>query len=475
MQSKEEIDLIAIAALLAIFLLLDIGLGVALGIRKPTGGPAVTSVVGSPLAGGVRGNVYKVIPVTWAASSGEFMVRFQSGVDAVTAVMDTGSAQFLVATSKCGTCTGPTYDPDNSSTAIALVDPRKLATSNTALPTGPIAPSAASQYASLLCTSTVSYVSQSNTVQTYQDTVTFPRTTISEQTLCSPSRLSQVVTASQPSAPLVVTDFPVSGIVSNTGSSSLNVLGLSGVMTTTTITENGKKQFLLPSCQTADVAVFESPLLQAVALYYKNLGLAAVWSQYLGVESGFIVFGPVQVSCLSVARVPLVDTLPTASDSVAATKYRYYVVAVVKMTITDASGNEQALPNPPAYFILDSGTTTVQIPSGRDGMQFLDMDPGSRATITVGNPDGATADLVYTHDDLHYAQTDGSTSPIMSVMDDGPATAFASAKDVGILGNLGMRNMYIEYTLGSSTNNYTNRTVGFARRSVDSSTDPVSS
>lgn len=398
------------------------------------------------------------IPMRWNVAGSSYLVDFSVGGSAVSAVMDSGSAQFIVATTECGTCTGTRYDPPASTTAIVLLDPRKGSGVGS---NGVVTPGDATQYASQLCTYQAGYVSQTDSVQMYEDTVTFPRVKLPLPALCTtrPSVLLSSVTAAPP---LTVTQFPVGGIYANTGSSSANVLGMSGVLTTRTMAgPDGTTLYITPSCQTVAKPAYESPVIQAIAQYYEALGLSTVWSHFLGETTGVLMFAP-PPSCVPLYRVPLVSTLPRAV-SIGATPWRYYVVNVVRMQIRNPAANSVTPLAAPRYFIVDSGTTQCQLPgsagpetadlaSGISGSQLLDI------VVGVGSQ---TATLTYIPADVTFSA--GAVSlPVFAAMPASEAASFSADLDVGILGNTALRNFFVSYDLGRM--GATSRFVSFSAR-----------
>lgn len=371
-----------------------------------------------------------VIPLTWNGSVYE--ATFQVGSDTVSAAFDTGSARFIVATDACTTCTGQAYSPDKSAAALTLYDPRV---------TGAPAP----------CSADVTYGSQTDVVQMYRDTVTFPRKTLASTVVCTGGSVDAAVAAAPNAAALTITDFPVGGITSNTGTSSLNVLGMSGVLSVTKITENGTSMYLLPSCETSPVAVFESATLQAVSMYCQSQGISTVWSMMVGDTTGFVLFAPLHsAACPNVQYVPMVESLVNASSSLVSTPWRYYVVSVIGL---DIDGRAQPIP-PNFQVFLDTGTTQFEIPGPNAASiagALNSMQPGQTATLLLTN--GAKVTL--TSAVASYMDANGNTQPTFAAMPDDYASAFSSQLNVGIFGASAMRGLYLEFDLST-------RRVGFS-------------
>jgi hypothetical protein len=333
------------------------------------------------------------IPLTFTGNN--YTVAFTAGASRVTAIMDTGSARCVLATASCGGgCAGPTYQP--GSAATPLVDP------TTQTP----------------CTSTLDYVSQTDTVRMYSDTVTFPRVVVN--TGC--------VSSSAAATPLTITDFPIGGVTTASGSgSSLNVLGLSAVQI-----GGGARA---PSCQTVASPTYLSAIIQTLATYYTGLNLDVVFSYDLG--RNLLMFAGLDAgpcAAPAVARVPLVRALPDPpADGIADTPMRYYVVGLVGVTV-----NGRPVPGPlPKYLILDTGTTQVQLPDAPGAVAALTgMSASDVAVFTVGSG-SETATLTYK----------GSGAAEFAAMPAAAAAAFSTSKTVGILGCTGMRTAAFEFNL----------------------------
>ena len=414
--------------------------------------PLISAGAAAPGAA-ANANAIKVIPITWDTSSEEFCVTVLLGHDTVQAAMDTGSAKFVVATTACGTCSGVAYDPESSSTAMTLLDPRKVAASGvTALPSSTATPQQLEEFAQVLCSSTQNYGSQTDVIQAYQDVVSFPRRIVQKTTLCSTAAsgidAALEATVSSPGPPLVITDFPIEGIVRNTGTSSVNVMGLSAVRAQTTIVVDGRTEYLMPSCQVTPVQAFESPVIQAVAAYCSANGLPIVWSAFFGDTTGFIVFAAVELACINVTYANMVPVLQSAPTALVRAPYRYYVVGVTSMAVGPLDGPWTPVIGAPKQLLVDTGTSQFLLPGPSAPATVASLNALPVGQVLVVTLDGGAADdttLVY-HPDPRT---------VFGVMPDALAQQFSSSMDVGILGNLAMRNRYIEFDI-------THARVGFA-------------
>jgi hypothetical protein len=305
--------------------------------------------------------------------------------NALNAVFDTGSAQVLVASSACGgSCRGPFYDNELSVTATTVFTPE-----NNGLQLGKP------------CRNTVNYVSQQNTVQVFAETIQFPQVIVKSADLCGTGAAPFTTSTELDSGPctdagtdgyttpiqtalrrssaitsLTMTNFPLSGIMSNSGPSAMNVFGMSGVMATKTISaaqaeglpagvaaSDASSVFLLPSCQTSSVPAYESSILQAVYEYTLSRvhpsvtrrtavaasafpplpffsrgmtqasplapqyllapdpGVASLltWGMYAGIDAGtrngFVIFGAIGAPCVrsNLVQTPLLPLVPNPS------------------------------------------------------------------------------------------------------------------------------------------------------------------
>ena len=393
-------------------------------------------------AGAVVGTPLKVIPLTWSPSGSVYVVAFAVGKDTVEAAFDTGSARFIVATNACSGCDNTKYNPVTSADAIALIDPRKQRTV-----IEPLRPTEIGTHQDILCSDTVSYVSQSNSIVMYRDTVTFPRRTVLGDSICDGTSIDAILTASVSAPVLTVTDFPVGGITKTSGSTALNVFGMSGVLSVTKV----GKQFLLPSCQVSDAESFEAATIQAIALYYTARGQPVVWSQYIGVQTGFMLFGALQLPCETVQYVRMIKELTQSSNDVDRTPWRFYTVNVFSIEVDGV-----ALPHIPKQFIVDTGATQTQLPGPYAASTASRINNATSVVITLGSGTARdVAKLKYTASETRYASSFGS-QPVFTAMPDNVAQLFSSSMDVGMLGVTAMRNTYVEYDL-------TNRRIGFSK------------
>jgi hypothetical protein len=392
----------------------------------------------------------QAIPLYWTGTT--YMVSMVVGTSSVTAVFDTGSSEFVVGMTGCVSCTSTTYNPTASPTAVLLIDPRLAAAANILN----LTPETVSKYATILCRSQAAYVSQTDSIQMYQDVVTFPRRKLTVDDLCGPG--GGAMTAAPNTQPvtddLVVSAFPVGAVYEVTGSSNLNVLGMSAVLSVTKVDVDGVSMYLMPSCQTILKPAHESPVVSALAMHYGPTE-ALVWSQYImpGDAGGWLVFGPMAIPCLRPQYVDLVPRLPDAEDGIPSTPMRYYVVAVRSMVVLHMDGTSTVLSDAPTYLVLDTGTTQFMLP-GEAGVQtILDMDPTSDVlAVTLGDK-ASTVTLRYSGAALglgsapDYAPSATQAAPIVTVLPASSASIFSSKLDVGILGCTAMRGLYMEYNL----------------------------
>lgn len=388
--------------------------------RRPISGKIVwstapTAAAASPAAAvnklvesGLRGNgvpLHPVIPLEWHNATGTYNLVLVVGSNTVHAAFDTGSAQFVVTTTDCNTCTAPAYNPIKSTSAFAIMDHTRDS----------------------LCTSSITYVSQTNTLQMYSDTVTIPRK-------LAPDCLGRPVSDDTKVAPIVIPDFPVGGVVHNTGQSSVNVFGISGVMTSA---RSSDKKHLTPSCQIVDTPIFESPVLQAVHTYSKKLDKPMVLSVRFAPkreDGGSVMFMENSSVCdTPVFYTPMVEKLPSAPSDLANTPYRYYVIEV-----ESASTYHDKLPLPefPKYLIIDTATTQFMVPKQVSVPKLLN----GGLVVTVAHTGGKTLSWSLSPEDEHYGV------PMFVSMPDAVAFEFSSKKDVGILGAMAMRGRYFEFT-----------------------------
>lgn len=355
-----------------------------------------------------------VISLFFDAPSSSYRAAFTVGKDNVNAAFDSGSAQFIVATTSCNACSGPTYDPKKSN-ASSIKD--LTGSSNSS------------------CKTTLSYASQSSTVQLFADTLAFAR--VPEP----PCKGSTQQIGQQAVSDLVITDFPVGGILINSGSTAANVLGMSGVMTTTKSSDGSK--YLLPTCQYSDTPAFESPVLQSIAEYNKSIGEANLWSVRFAQarsDGASVSFRKNVNSCGIVQYTDAVRVIPDAPSALVGTPWRYYVVKV--NAATTYSG--ESLPNFPQYLLVDTGTSQFLVPgaTSADTLQsqglVLTLDGGVK--LTWQTPSG---------------YNNGSVN-LFANMGDDLAQAFSTSSNVGIMGNMAMLGRYIEFTLDMP------RKIGFA-------------
>lgn len=412
-------------------------------------GSGVVAVAGGPGSGSGMATRLKVIPLTWSASGSLYTVGFTVGTDVVEAAFDTGSARFVVATSDCTGCGKSKYNPAASKDAIVLIDPRKADKQRTVVE--PLRPDQVGDHAAILCSDTVSYVSQSNNILMYRDTVMFPRRNVSGNSICDGTSIDGVLDGSIDAPPLTVTDFPVGGITTTTGTTALNVFGMSGVLSVTK-TDDGK--YLLPSCQVSAAESYEAATVQAIALYYTARKQPVVWSQYIGVNAGFMLFGSLALPCNRVQTVKMIRQLTRSTNDVDRTPWRFYVVQVHSMSIDGVALPRASVPK---YLIVDTGTTQTLLPGPSSTSVVAQIGRATTSvSITFGSGiDGDSATLTYVLGELTYQSVFGA-QPTFAAMPDAVAKLFSADMDVGLFGVTCMRNAYIEYDL-------TNRRIGFSK------------
>lgn len=353
-------------------------------------------------------NTQPVIPLAWSSETGTYNITFQVGVDTITAAFDTGSAQFIVATDNCTTCTGAAYVPTKSPTAKAILN-----TSDS------------------LCRLTKYYGSQTDTIQMYSDTVSIPR-------IFAGTCTGAVTGSPTQPAPIVIQDFPVGGIMTNSGNTSTNVFGMSGVQCVTRA-QNG--QYLMPTCQVTESPQFISSLIESFSIESAKKSVPMIWSiKFAPIrDNGAVVsFGSLPYACkVRVAYTPAVSVLPNTTSALASTPWRYYVIEVESATTYIG---EVPLPNFPKYLMIDTGTTQFEIPNTTSAVTLQSQG----LVITLANSNGSK--LFWT----------GTDNDLFANMPDSLASNFSSDHQVGILGCFAMLGRYIEFTFGSP------RMIGFA-------------
>lgn len=363
-----------------------------------------------------------VIPLTWDPSTGTYNIHFFVGNNLVHAAFDTGSAHVVVSTDACSSCSGPTYDPHKSQSSYAVVDSRRGE--------------------GAMCRAQISYVSQSNTLQMYTDTVTIPRA-------LAPDCLGRASVPSDGTVipSLVVHDFPIGGIVHNTGQSSVNVFGMSGVVTPEH--PETTRMYTLPTCQLSTEPMYESPILQAVFMYTKAHNEPMVWAVRFAPrrsDGATVMFRQQTSACdRPLVRVKAVTQLPDGASDLVRTPYRYYAIEVVRARTYHGS---TPLPHFPRIMLVDTATTQVMVP-GQTDAALLNRNG---LVLTVRTIDGSDRDLEWplSSDDSHLGV------PMFMHMPDETANEFSHTRTVGILGVMAMRGRYIEFAFDEP------RTIAFA-------------
>jgi hypothetical protein len=351
------------------------------------------------------------IMLQWAPATGTYNIAFVIGDDGflvrrptMHAAFDTGSAHFIVASKHCKTCNkeSPKYD---SPAHLELKDEQRDG----------VAP----------CQTSVMYVSQSDTIRMFSDTLNITKTVGKAP--------------GTPATTITIRNFPVGGIVAHSGASSMNVFGMSGVVTSK---RNGKNMFVTPACQLSGEPQFESAMLQAVVAHGKGTH-PLLWSIQCAAnrrDGATVAFGKKHGT--GVAYTPAVRVLPDAPSELAGTPWRYYVVEVVHARTLR---NNIPLPRFPKYLLVDTATTQFLVPSETTSTDTL---RGHGLKLTLAG-DVTLQWASSTADD------DGDT-PMFEGMSSSTASNFSKDLNVGIMGALAMRGMYIEFGLEEP------RTIGFS-------------
>lgn len=408
--------------------------------------------------------VANVIPLYWDATVSEYIIRFIAGMSTVTAAFDTGSAKLVLATAAGQSASGTYYDTAHG---------RPVSTQGV-VGTASSTPALSFQQ----CTFTQAYGTQADTVAVFEDTVAFPRVQVQLCDLCTDSTTSAVAAAS-PTTALSIPSFPVNGIVNggtNSGTPSVNVFGMSSVMTTT----RAGTAYMLPSCQQVPGPQYEAALLQTLAAFYASQPGKPdfCWSMMLGTPptntgtapltqptqpAGFVVFGALSVPCLRPQYTPAVSVLPNATTALTATPNRYYTVQVLSASIGPVKSTVATdfvpLTAFPKYLLVDSGTTQVLLSSSAGAAQntaninaLNNIRSDQIARITLVN----NVIIEYTKPMVTWQAANGNPTPVFAPMDPAFATELSNATDVGILGSTGMRDLYVEFNLSRAL-------IGFAQ------------
>jgi hypothetical protein len=380
-----------------------------------------------------------VIPLCWDPSINEYVINFYAGKALVQAAFDTGSARFVVAT-EVSAAPGTQYYNPNSSSAVALTDPRS----------------------GQACEFNIAYVSQTDTIRVYHDTVSFPEVTVDTGRLCAETVTAMVSTSAAAPTPLTVDPFPVAAVVSS--GQTINVFGMSSVKSSTQITQNGQQQYLLPSCQVTPTPQYEAAIIENFSQYYTSKSADVIWSMMLGTAAttasvtqiaGMVAFGPIQIPCMIPQFTPMVPSLPNANSQLSRTPNRYYVVQVLYAAMGTAGSGLSSftkLSGFPSYLVVDSGTTNVMLPGPQASANCQ--------TINALHGDSELVIMLQGNVGITYRQADvtynGGASNVFAVMDENTANVFSTNMDVGILGSTGMRNLYVEFNL-------TQASIGFAQ------------
>ena len=334
------------------------------------------------------------------------------------------------------------------------------------------------------CTSTVSYVSQSNVVTQYDMTITFPRVDVGQVKAVTVS--DSITTTYSPGASLVINNFPVGVVTSSTGTGpSANVFGMSSVLVSSTVSGDGTTSskdsytaagvpkapkgvtYLLPYCQTSTKPAFESPMLQAVSVV--NAGLAGqnphdadatpnpgggitgttnVWCMGLHQNAGFVLFAAMSLNAMPASArttTALVPKVPNAPAGLTSTPMRYYIVKVASATLGGSP-----VPGFPKYLMVDTGTTNVLLPN-KSGSAIA----GSSQTCTITLQGVCSSACGKTQASQNPVLTfPPGSSPDASMfqdMSDAVASGFSSAQDLGILGVRGLMGRFLQFNLTDQT------------------------
>ena len=379
-----------------------------------------------------------VIPLHWNRLTKTYDVAMTAGSSEVTAAFDTGSAGMILRTPACVTCKGAkVYTPSHGG---AVEDATHT-----------------------LCRSSISYVSQTNVLQMYSDTVTFKR--VLQQDGATPGAAA---------AALVIADFPIGGMVESYGHhDSVNVLGVSGEKSLNQAQSGASPSFPTSTCRSTATSTYESALLQAVAAATApNVPLK--WSIRFSAErergGASVALGSAQTHQGPLITVPAVRRLPDAPTDMVGTPWRYYVVEVrgARHASCPGGGGSRGgteLHGFPKHLIIDTATTQFMIPGA--------ISPAKLAThglvITLNNAE--QSELTWPGKTLGSASENKqdygngeADTPLFAHMPDAISREFSAAgSSVGILGALAMRGRYIEFTFApeASTDTET-RTISFA-------------
>lgn len=436
-----------------------LGMGIAVGVEQSRYSKAKKKSA-EALAGGLPSN--QVTPLTWS-DAGYYAISFSLGTDVVTgkpptpvtSAFDSGSSRFIVATAACSECTSDTYNPATSSTSVVVYDATTPGSQNP-------------------CTSQVAYVSQTNTVQQYADTLTMPRVAMPTAWASCGSPPNLPVGA--PAQSFAITGFPIGGITSASGTgggkvSTANVFGMAPVQAATVIDVSTRKvqfpgfgpdgvailpapgaprmQYYLPYCEIDSAPGYESALLQSVQ-YYNRASTGPSedleWCMAVDGVKGFVLFTtpPPQLldglcgGASSLKKTPMVPS-PAGSDptTLTGTPYRYYIVGV-----TSATADGVAIPNFPSQLMVDTGTTISQIPG--DGAADALLAAKSSVVITL------TGGVQLVYNDIARTVT-----PAFEAMAPEVAVSFSPTMSLGIWGAKAMMGRFIDF-------NITQKWIGFS-------------
>ena len=361
-----------------------------------------------------------VIPLSWDPDVAVYNITFMVGNNQITAVWDSGSADLVIATDSCTSCGGAPYYPSQSSTSVALIN------------------EAAAGDGDSLCQTVKTYGSQRDTVQMYSDTVNIPRA------FATPCSAVPVTAAGEEGPkPIIINSFPIGGVVANTGATSANVFGMSGVMCVTQ--QDGK--YVLPSCQLTDTPQFISSLLATYALEAEKGAKPLLWSIHFAKDrddGALVAFESRPPTCgTAVAYTPAVATLSDSTSDFIRVPWRYYVIEVERATSYDGRIVYDKFPR---FLLVDTGTSAFMVPSGTTAKTLNTHG----LLLNLAHANGAALSWSASVKDTR----DGS--PMFENMSESVATQFSKSHSVGIMGCLAMRGRYIEFTFG------TPRMIGFA-------------
>ena len=412
------------------------------------------------------------IPLHWNDATKTYDISFTVGKSVVSAAFDTGSAATIIRTPACSSCSvASVYDPAASSTSRAILSSNGTGFNDVRK----------------LCRASISYVSQTNVLQMYSETVIFNRVMVSS--CAKGSGEAAPVAAVAP--PLIITDFPVGGMVESTGGhASVNVFGISGVKSTNHALLGAPDSYPTSTCKDTSTSTYEAPILESIATETNS---PFKWSVRFSANrkkgGALVAFGNSQ-TCLTDAPLQTVRALrvlPNAPSDMVATPWRYYVIEVLHArsfyvagadneTGTEPNGGAACAgagagsttagcgtpyPDFPKYLILDTATTQFMVPGEGNSISQL-TDYG--LIITLNNAEkselrwSGRKSASQEEQDEDYGPVE---TPLFGRMSQAIASEFSDivpCGNVGILGALAMRGRYIEFSFADAEH----RSISFA-------------